>query len=105
MTMGMLGRKLGMTQLFNEEGKAIPVTIVEAGPCPVVAHKSPEKDGYSAVQLGFEEKRPHKVNKSEKGTFEKVGVTPHEVSSGIPGGRYRGLSRREFRYGGTFRGR
>lgn len=76
MTMGILGRKLGMTQLFDEEGKAIPVTIVEAGPCPVVAHKSPEKDGYSAVQLGFEEKRPHKVNKSEKGTFEKAGVVP-----------------------------
>ena len=76
MTMGMLGRKLGMTQLFDEEGRAVSVTIVEAGPCPVVAHKSPEKDGYSAVQLGFEEKRPHKVTKPEKGTFDKAGVAP-----------------------------
>ncbi|HAH69122.1 MAG TPA: 50S ribosomal protein L3, partial [Synergistaceae bacterium] len=63
MSMGILGRKVGMTQVFDEEGKAVPVTVIEAGPCSIVEIRTPEKNSYSAVQLGFGEVRPAKVNK------------------------------------------
>ena len=53
MSMGILGRKVGMTQVFDENGKAVPVTVIEAGPCPIVEIRTPEKNSYSAVQLGF----------------------------------------------------
>lgn len=76
MTIGILGRKLGMTRIFNEEGQAVPVTVVEAGPCPVVGLMTDEKDGYRAVQVGFGELKPHKVNKPMKGEFDKAGVEP-----------------------------
>jgi len=76
MSMGILGKKVGMTQLFDENGRAVPVTVVEAGPCPVVAVRTPAKEGYSAVQLGFGALKPHKVTKPMKGTFEKAGVEP-----------------------------
>lgn len=65
-----------MTTIFDEEGKSIPVTVIKAGPCYIVQRKKPEKDGYSAVQLGFEEIPERKVNKPMKGHFKKAGVKP-----------------------------
>ncbi|GAA0613442.1 50S ribosomal protein L3 [Sporichthya brevicatena] len=73
---GLLGEKLGMTQVFDARGRVVPVTVVKAGPCVVTAVRSPEGDGYSAVQLGFGEVDPRKVNKPEGGHFRKAGVTP-----------------------------
>lgn len=74
MPKGILGRKLGMTQLFEEDGRLTPVTVVEAGPCKVVQRKTVEKDGYEAVQLAFGEIRPKRVNKPMQGHFAKAGV-------------------------------
>ena len=71
---GILGRKIGMTQIFGEDGRAIPVTVVEAGPCRVAQVKTPETDGYSAVQLAFGAAR--KPNKPQAGHFAKAGVVP-----------------------------
>jgi len=76
MSIGILGRKLGMTQIYNEEGHAVPVTVVEAGPCPVLEVKTPDRNGYSAVTLGFGELKPHKVKKPAKGFFDKIQVEP-----------------------------
>ena len=72
---GILGTKVGMTQVWRDE-KLIPVTVVLAGPCPVVQRKTPERDGYSAVQLGWSEKSEKATNKPEAGHFQKAGVTP-----------------------------
>ena len=72
---GIVGRKLGMTQLFDEESGAVtPVTVIEAGPCPVVAVRTPDADGYEAVQLAFEEVADRKVSKAERGHLAKNGV-------------------------------
>ncbi|ACZ19416.1 50S ribosomal protein L3 [Thermanaerovibrio acidaminovorans] len=76
MSMGILGRKVGMTQVFDAEGRAVPVTVVEAGPCQVVEVRTPEKNGYSAVQLGFGSVKPGSVNRPMKGYFAKNGVEP-----------------------------
>ena len=76
MSMGILGRKVGMTQVFDENGKAVPVTVIEAGPCSIVEIRTPEKNSYSAVQLGLGEVKPVKVTKPMKGYFEKQSVTP-----------------------------
>jgi large subunit ribosomal protein L3 len=73
---GLLGEKLGMTQVFDENNRIVPVTVVKAGPCVVTQVRTPEVDGYSAVQLGFGEIDPRKVNKPEGGHFTKAGVTP-----------------------------
>ncbi len=73
---GILGTKLGMTQVFDENNRIVPVTVVKAGPCVVTQVRTPEVDGYSAVQLGFGEIDPRKVNKPEGGHFTKAGVTP-----------------------------
>ncbi|HHW06081.1 MAG TPA: 50S ribosomal protein L3 [Clostridia bacterium] len=73
---GILGKKLGMTQVFNDEGMVIPVTVIEAGPCVVVQKKTVENDGYTAVQLGFEARSERRVNKPLKGHFAKAGVKP-----------------------------
>jgi large subunit ribosomal protein L3 len=73
---GVLGEKLGMTQVFDDEGRIVPVTVVQAGPCVVTRVRTPEQDGYSAVQLGYGQIDPRKVNKPRTGTFEKAGVTP-----------------------------
>ena len=73
---GILGEKLGMTQVFDENNRIVPVTVVKAGPCVVTQVRTPEKDGYSAVQLGFGAIDPRKVNKPEGGHFAKAGVTP-----------------------------
>ena len=74
MKKGIIGKKLGMTQIFDENGNVIPVTVIEAGPCVVVQKKTVENDGYSAVQLGFEEVAERKLNKAEKGHFAKANV-------------------------------
>ncbi len=73
MMKGILGRKLGMTQVFAADGKCIPVTVVEAGPCVVLQKKCVETDGYNALQLGFGEKKTHRVNRPEMGHFRKAG--------------------------------
>jgi large subunit ribosomal protein L3 len=73
---GVLGTKLGMTQVFADDGRMVPVTVVEAGPCVVTAVRTPASDGYSAVQLGFGEIDPRKVTKPRAGHFAKAGVTP-----------------------------
>lgn len=71
----ILGKKLGMTQIFNENGLSIPVTVVQAGPCAVVQKKTIENDGYTALKLGFEEIPEKKLNKPEKGLFTKIKVS------------------------------
>lgn len=76
MPKGILGKKVGMTQIFTDTGLAVPVTIIEAGPCVVVQKKTPEKDGYSAIQVGFGEKRERLFNKPQKGHFTRAGVKP-----------------------------
>ncbi|MEO6822016.1 MAG: 50S ribosomal protein L3 [Candidatus Nanopelagicales bacterium] len=75
-TTGLLGRKLGMTQVWDENNRVVPVTVVEAGPCVVTQVKNPEQDGYSAVQIAFGAIDPRKVNKPATGHFAKAGVTP-----------------------------
>ena len=77
---GLIGRKIGMTQLFDESGKVVPVTVVQAGPCVVVQRKTAERDGYEAAQLGFVEGGPDRqANKPAKGHFERAGVPPTRV--------------------------
>ena len=76
MKKAIIGRKVGMTQIFDEKGNVIPVTVIEAGPCSVVQVKTVETDGYDAVQLGFGTVKDKKLNKPEKGHFTKVKVTP-----------------------------
>src|SRR5262249_7808271 len=75
---GIVGRKLGMTQIFDpESGVVTPVTVIEAGPCPVVQLKTVETDGYEAVQLGFEPVAERKISKAEIGHLQKQGFEPH----------------------------
>lgn len=77
---GIIGKKVGMTQVYAEDGRAIPATVIEAGPCVVVQRKSRQKDGYSAVQLGLVERRKVKrVTKPMKGHFDKAGLPPCRV--------------------------
>ena len=73
---GLLGRKLGMTQIFDEDGMRIPVTVLEGGPCAVLSVKTREKDGYDGVQLGFEEAKEKSLTKPILGFFKKTGVSP-----------------------------
>ena len=73
---GVLGEKLGMTQVWDDNNKIVPVTVVKAGPCVVTQVRTPDVDGYSAVQLGFGAIDPRKVNKPDTGHFAKAGVTP-----------------------------
>lgn len=76
MTKGILGKKLGMTQVFAENGVAIPVTVIQAGPCVVLQKKDIETDGYNAIQLGFEDKKEHRANKPELGHAKKANTAP-----------------------------
>jgi large subunit ribosomal protein L3 len=76
---GILGKKLGMTQIYMEDGKACPVTVVEAGPCCVLQVKTLDNDGYEAVKIGFSEVRERKVNKPLLGNFKKAGVKPYRL--------------------------
>ena len=71
----IIGKKVGMTQIFDETGKVIPVTVIEAGPCTIAQVKTTETDGYNAIQLGFGDVKESKVNKPEKGHFAKAGLT------------------------------
>ena len=75
MDKAIIGKKLGMSQIFTEDGKVIPVTVVEAGPCPVVQIKSKENDGYDSIQVGFGTVKETRVNKPQAGHFKKAGVT------------------------------
>lgn len=79
MVKGLIGKKIGMTQLFDESGKVIPVTVVEAGPCTVVQKKTVETDGYEAIQVGFGNVKVTRVNKPEAGHFKKANVAPKKV--------------------------
>lgn len=78
MNKAIIGRKLGMTQIFSPDGKVIPVTVIEAGPCPVVQVKTVDRDGYSAVKLGFNKVSEKELNKPNLGQFKKAGVEPHK---------------------------
>ncbi len=71
---GIIGKKIGMTRVFNDEGVSVPVTVVEAGPCPVVQVKTEERDGYSAVQLGFGRKKEKRTPRPEAGHAKRVGL-------------------------------
>ena len=75
----LIGKKLGMTQVYNDKEELVPVTVVAAGPCPVVQVRSQDDNGYDALQLAFEEIPARKVNKPETGHFSKAGVAPHRV--------------------------
>ena len=75
----ILGRKLGMTQLFREDGEVVPVTVIEAGPCPVTAIRRPERDGYSAIQLAFDEVSESKLTRAELGHLAKSDAQPMRV--------------------------
>ena len=79
MKKGLIGKKIGMTQLFDENGKVIPVTVVEAGPCTVVQKKTIENDGYEAIQVGFGDVKVQRVNKPMAGHFKKADVAPKKV--------------------------
>lgn len=79
MQKGLIGKKIGMTQLFDESGKVIPVTVIEAGPCAVTQKKTVENDGYAAVQIGFGDMKAHRVNKPMKGHFAKSDVAPKKT--------------------------
>ncbi len=87
---GILGKKLGMTEFFLENGTAVIATVIEAGPCFVVQKKTKEKDGYEAVQIGFEEAKPRRVTKPMLGHFKKAGVSPlkHVVEFSAAAGDY-----------------
>ena len=79
MSIGLIGKKVGMTQLFDENGKVVPVTVIEAGPCPVVQRKTAASDGYEAIQIGFwPQLKAKRVTRPMRGHFEKVKVAPQK---------------------------
>jgi large subunit ribosomal protein L3 len=84
MVKGLLGKKVGMTRIFTEDGRWIPVTLIETGPCNVVQRKTQETDGYEAVQLGFGEKRIKNVSKPLQGHYKKAGVAPRRILQEFP---------------------
>ena len=79
MTKGLIGKKIGMTQIFDEAGKVVPVTVIEAGPCVVTQLKTAENDGYEAIQVGFGDVKVSRVNKPMKGHFDKADVAPKKT--------------------------
>ena len=79
MQKGIVGKKLGMTQLFDANGNVVPVTVIEAGPCVISQKKTTENDGYEAVQIGYGDLKASKVNKPQKGHFAKGDVAPKKV--------------------------
>jgi large subunit ribosomal protein L3 len=91
---GILGKKIGMTSIFDEKGESIPCTVIEAGPCFVVQIKTKEKDGYEALQLGFEEKKDRLVNKPMNGHFKKANISPKKLL-----GEFRGFDISKFQVG------
>jgi large subunit ribosomal protein L3 len=76
---GLIGKKVGMTQLFDETGKFVPISVIQAGPCPVVQTKTSDRDGYEAVQLGFDDVKEKRANKPYLGHFKKAGVSPKRI--------------------------
>ncbi len=76
---GLIGRKIGMTSIFDENGKNIPCTVIEAGPCVVTQVRTEEVDGYSALQLGFDDKAEKRTSKAEQGHFKKAGASPKKT--------------------------
>jgi large subunit ribosomal protein L3 len=79
MKIGLLGRKIGMTRVYDSNGKATPVTVIEAGGNSVVQVKTPEKEGYNAIQVGFETQKESRLNKAELGHFKKAAVEPKKL--------------------------
>ena len=79
MKQGLIGKKNGMTQSFDEKGRVIPVTVIEAGPCVVTQKKTEENDGYNAVQIGFGDQKPQRVSKPLTGHFKKGDVAPKKT--------------------------
>ncbi|MDE5600836.1 MAG: 50S ribosomal protein L3 [Oscillospiraceae bacterium] len=79
MEKGIIGKKIGMTQIFDENGKVIPVTVIEAGPCVVVQKKTVENDGYESIQFGFGDLKPTRVNKPRSGHFKKADAAPKRI--------------------------
>ena len=79
MKKGLIGKKIGMTQIFDDKGNVVPVTVVEAGPCPVVQIKTVETDGYAAAQIGYGDVKPQRVNKPQAARFKKADVAPKKV--------------------------
>jgi large subunit ribosomal protein L3 len=77
--MGLLGKKLGMTQVFGPDGERVPVTAIATGPCVVIAKRTPEKDKYTAIQIGFEDKKPSNVNRAQTAVFAKANIKPQRV--------------------------
>jgi large subunit ribosomal protein L3 len=72
----ILGKKIGMTQLFDQEGNVVPVTVIQAGPCPVIQKKAVATDGYNAIQVGFQAQKEQRLNKPERGHFKRANVAP-----------------------------
>ena len=77
--MMLIGKKIGMTQIFEASGKVVPVSVIEAGPCPIVQVKTAGKEGYTAIQIGFDEVKESRTTKPENGHFKKAGVTPRRI--------------------------
>jgi large subunit ribosomal protein L3 len=82
---GLIGKKLGMTQIYGEKDELVPVTVVAAGPCPIVQVRTAERDGYAALQLAFDPVPARKVNKPQAGHFAKAGIQPHRITREIRG--------------------
>jgi large subunit ribosomal protein L3 len=80
----LIGRKVGMTRLFDEDGTAIPVTVVQAGPCVILSRRTTEQDGHEALSIGYEKVKPQRVNKPMTGQFAKVGVEPLRMIVEVP---------------------
>ena len=92
---GLLGKKIGMTSVFSADGKNVPCTVIEAGPCVVTQIKSVEKDGYAAVQVGFQDKKEKHTTKPLMGHFKKAGVTG--LPLGLANWNYQGKSLKSFK--------
>lgn len=91
MKKAILGKKLGMTQMFAKDGTMVPITVIQAGPCPVVQVKTAEHDGYEAVQVGFAPVREKLLTKPQLGHLGKAGVAPHRYLRELKAGRLRRL--------------
>lgn len=85
MTKGILGKKVGMTQIFTEDGESVPVTVIEAGPCVVLQKKDQDSDGYEAIQIGYDDKKEHRANQPEKGHAKKADTAPKRFVREIRG--------------------
>ncbi|MCH7548208.1 MAG: 50S ribosomal protein L3 [Candidatus Krumholzibacteriota bacterium] len=79
----IIGKKIGMTQLFEDSGKVTPVSVIEAGPCPIIQVKTPENEGYSAIQIGFVESKKSRTTKPLAGHFGKAGIAPKRILSEV----------------------